>query len=305
MIPKGPVSDVLDSFVKQSVTEVEAAGDVTCQHLNEFNADSVTVQVTGEKRKIWRLGPLNEDGHVEHELVFRIQGILSQCSLTPGDVNRRPESHVAHMSQKVGLVGAGSVKFQQGVDNMKRILSLFTRHFQNPTDARWAATNDNADGIVSASNRFLTSTEEEPGAVHIDFGPGVDPMDRLKSFVGPGLVHTVDNVVSYFKQSTNEATSKKTYGRAVPSTFRIGDVVEIQVSVMAFESANKSVKLHWNLRALTLLDATFSKAAEDEYVKEIKTTFPKTVTLKRKIGYEGAEIEDRPQRKETRGDKSV
>lgn len=43
----------------------------------------MTVQTTGNRKKIWRLGP-NE----QEELVFRMQGVISKLDLQPGNVAR-------------------------------------------------------------------------------------------------------------------------------------------------------------------------------------------------------------------------
>lgn len=50
--------------------------------------DGIGVQQTGTNRKVYRLGPIGDDGEVHTELVLRIQGILSNVELVPGNVSR-------------------------------------------------------------------------------------------------------------------------------------------------------------------------------------------------------------------------
>ncbi|KAJ7171853.1 hypothetical protein C8R43DRAFT_842705, partial [Mycena crocata] len=209
-------------------------------------------------RKIWRLGPLNGDGTVEDELVLHIQGLVTKLGLTPGSIAHLPAAKASQLSQSITITGGTSETFQAGLASLQTILDLFLRNFQNGVSTKWAAINDTDEPIISASNRFFTAIKDEPRAEHVAFGPGVDPIEQLRAFVGPALVHAEDNVVSYFKTASASLTEDVVYETAVPSTFRIGDVVEIQMSVIAFQGGKDTFKLHCHLRALTLLDSTFS-----------------------------------------------
>lgn len=53
-----------------------------------YQMDKIYVQQTGTNRKIWRLGPVSDEGHVTTELVIRMQGILAKSELVPGNVSR-------------------------------------------------------------------------------------------------------------------------------------------------------------------------------------------------------------------------
>jgi hypothetical protein len=58
----------------------------------------------------------------------------------------------------------------------------------------------------SICNRYFTSLEDDPQAVHIPFETGVDPLNKLQSFVGDQLVHSIANVVKYYRRSRDSDT---------------------------------------------------------------------------------------------------
>ncbi|KAJ7034423.1 hypothetical protein C8F04DRAFT_906180, partial [Mycena alexandri] len=164
------------------------------------------------------------------------------------------------LSQQVTLTGLGSKLFDTGVSNLKDLHSLFARYFHG-TEVTKASAAVGDDVAIVASNRYLTTLEDDPNAVGIAFGRGVDPMESFKPHVGASYVHAAENVVEYFKASTDTATGrvKFTHVEADPSSFRVGDVVEMQASVIAFRTQNKAVKLHYHLRALILISSAHSK----------------------------------------------
>ncbi|KAJ7474494.1 hypothetical protein B0H11DRAFT_2236179 [Mycena galericulata] len=287
----------LDAEITKSISTVAAAGDAACQHMHALDADALMVQVTGENRKVWRVGPSTKDGPVEAELVFRIQGILAKKNLVPGDLSRIDPAKVGNLSQQVTVVGAGSQLFQVSLANMKHFHALFKRHFPGSTVTNLAGAENGVLGL-NASNRYFTFTQDEPSAIHVAFAHGVDPIGQLQAFVGPNLVHSTENQVAYYKTGIDLDTSKTVYDRAFPGTFRIGDIVEIQASIVAFQGRDKTVvRLRCHLSALTLLDATFSKAAENAQELQVKQSIPRAVSLKRKVGYGETEAKDMPNKK--------
>ncbi|KAJ7143167.1 hypothetical protein C8R43DRAFT_1130953 [Mycena crocata] len=249
----------LDSALSKSVEHLAGREDrASQQHLNAVNCKELQVQITGEKRKIWRLGPVTGEGVVEDELVFRFQGILTKVMLTPGDITRMDARRVANLTQQITIGGVGSTQFEAGTASLKELQSIFERFFQKGTETT-STSGQTEDVEVSASNKFLTSKVDEPTAEHVPFGYGVDPLDALQGFVGDKLVHTVDNAVKYYVKAIDPVTQTDVYDIAFPGNFRVGDLVEMQASLIAFQGRD-SMKIHCQLRALTLLDGTFSKA---------------------------------------------
>ncbi|KAJ7038553.1 hypothetical protein C8F04DRAFT_1255831 [Mycena alexandri] len=276
----------LDTAIEQSKTFLLARKDVAVQHLSTLDVERLAVQPTGRVNPVWQIGPVSEAGEVEEEFAFHMQGILVKSSLTPGAIERLPIDRGINTSQGVTLIGLGSPLFSEAVGKLHEIHALYCRYFPPNSMSKWTDA-DSTETTLKASNRFFTSVEDEPDAVSINFSTGVDPLHKLDRFIGDELVHTSANVVRYRKR-INNGEEANTLEVAYPGTFRIGDVVEIDASVIAFKTSNRQneIKMHCNLNGLTLLDATFSKAMEEGKRNAVVAPAPAKATLRRKNPYE-------------------
>ncbi|KAJ7698790.1 hypothetical protein B0H16DRAFT_1484345 [Mycena metata] len=277
--------DALDAVIDASKSALAENKDRAIQHLSSVDVDHLSVQVTGERNRIWRLGPSNEQGEVEEEFTFHMQGIVSRLMLIPGDVERLEIHKGINTSQGIVLVGHGSSKFTQSLERLKDLHGLFVRYFPSNNVARWNDNAEDAQPTLRASNRFFTSVEDDPSAEGIAFGKGVDPLNKLAKFLSDTLVHAEANVVKYYKQV--KADGQTTFDVTFPSTFRVGDIVEIHASVIAFKTQGRqgAIKMHCNLHGVTLLDNSFSKATEEaRRAASIVISVPKN-KLRRKNPY--------------------
>ncbi|KAK7054074.1 hypothetical protein R3P38DRAFT_3171588 [Favolaschia claudopus] len=229
-------------------------------------ADSAVVHETNvHGRKCWRLGAMDEFGNVEHEISFRMQGILSKVDLVPGNITRCSLERAANLCQRVELTGIGSESFALSANNILVVQDIFRRFFAGQrTDGR--------------------AVEEVP------FGPGVDPLGHLANFRSSDLVHTAENDVKYFRLANDldkrhALSDRDSFYEAFPAAFRKGDIVEVQGSIIAFFAKNHVVKTIFQMNVLTLLDASFSKAAEVAKSHAYKPAPPRQL-LKRKVWYE-------------------
>ncbi|KAK7028257.1 hypothetical protein R3P38DRAFT_3189735 [Favolaschia claudopus] len=238
------------------------------QYMSLLQVDDVIVQETGASdRKIWRLGIMNSDGSVENELTLRLHGILSKAELTPGNLSKVDASKAATMTQRIELVGFGSSVFDDAVNNMGILHGLFGRFF--------------------GENRMLPLNLAPGTSTEVPFGAGVDPLGQLANFRRSGLIHTTENKVSYFKAVPDESTSERetVIYEAFPGTFRRGDLVEIEGVVIALANKHGKIKTTFQLSAMTLIDSSFSKAAEIARAKAVAPVQPQVV-LKRKLWHE-------------------
>ncbi|KAJ7723940.1 hypothetical protein DFH07DRAFT_971363 [Mycena maculata] len=215
-----------------------------------------------------------------------MQGVLSKVNLVPGDLSHLNQTKASNTSQQISLTGFTCGLFTEGVNQLKELHTLYDRYFQGNAMTKWTPQEDHGCITLNASSRFFTSLLDEPDAVPVPFGYGVDPNGHLQKFVGNHLIHTEDNIVSYFQRVKNESTGAYEMDVAFPSTFRTGDIVEIEASVIMFKTKQDQYKMHCNLRLLTLLDGTYSKLAEKAKRDSIAaaTIIPK-VKLRRKSGY--------------------
>ncbi|KAJ7255609.1 hypothetical protein C8J57DRAFT_1473160 [Mycena rebaudengoi] len=117
-----------------------------------------------------------------------------------------------------------------------------------------AETTSTFGKSFSASNRLFTSKTEAPTEQDNDFQYGVDPIGTLHRLKGADLIHAPDNISS----------SAISYEETIPGMFKVGDIVEMQISFVAILSAQKTVKINNRLQALTLLDRKFTKKAGED-----------------------------------------
>ncbi|KAJ7808831.1 hypothetical protein B0H13DRAFT_2385576 [Mycena leptocephala] len=274
----------LDVAIEESKDYLEALQDPAIQHLNDLNIDPLALQAGDERSRIWRVGPIDKDGVIEEEFAFRMQGAISKLNLRPGDVENLTIAKALNTSQQISIVGLGSSLFRVGLAKLRDFHELFVRHFPAGSVANWVIDQE---PILNASNRYFTSLEDDPLAVHVPFEKGVDPLNKLQSFVGDQLVHSSANVVKYYKRTRDNTSDENKFEVVLPSHFRVGDIVEVDASVIAFKSLGRKgeIKMHCILNAVTLLDATYSKAAEEAKRDSSQTiSLPKT-KLHRKNPY--------------------
>ncbi|KAJ6497119.1 hypothetical protein C8R47DRAFT_1069170 [Mycena vitilis] len=259
----------LEEAIKESKGFLTAQDDASVQHLSGLDVDRIEVQATGDRTQIWRVGPTGEDGTIQEELALHMQGILLKSSFRPGDVGALDLNKASSLSQQITVGGIGSAAFNEGVVRLQDLHSLFGRHFPANAVSTWETQCDGGDPVLNASTRYFTAVADDPTAVHIPFRNGVDPLKKLERFVGDQLVHTPANVVKYYRRTKQERTESNTGGYVTvtvqPSQFRVGDIVEVDISVFAFQSAARksTIKMHCNLNSVTLLNGTFAKAAEE------------------------------------------
>ncbi|KAJ6512497.1 hypothetical protein C8R45DRAFT_1087664 [Mycena sanguinolenta] len=295
----------LDKALKNSQDDMAASKLEVTQHLLDLNLNHLEIMSTGDQRKIWRLTGKEEDAFAAtEEFTFRVEGILTKAELGVGDVRNMDKSKRIYLSQQVSLAGLGSDKFKDAVGNLQHVDAMFSRYdppYKDDTKSQLlqnryfhgsavkALVTQGPDGepIITASTRYFTSRNDDPDAEPTDFGPGVDPLGSLAKLTDQELVHTESNKVTYFKRM--DATGDKTecYFKAVPANFRIGDIVALEGAIIAFQNAQKAVRLHINMKALTLIDDTHSKDAEESRMKAREQPSKSANKLRNKKPYEG------------------
>ncbi|KAJ7445311.1 hypothetical protein FB451DRAFT_1055705, partial [Mycena latifolia] len=206
--------------------------------------------------KVWRLGTANSDGMIEHEVVFRMQGILSTAELSlTSSMARTKATKAAFFSQKLQLVGMGSDLFEKAISNLDFVRDIFVRSFPGRVLQPWPAGL--RESVIHASSNFFTRVADDPTAIHIDVGGGVDPFNSMQQLQTHGLVHTEENVVKYYKLVRDAITGYF----AFPANFRPGDIVEIRGSIVAVPCKKSAFKLHYHLNSVVRLDNTYSSVS--------------------------------------------
>ncbi|KAK6993069.1 hypothetical protein R3P38DRAFT_3224048 [Favolaschia claudopus] len=256
--------------------------------------DNIIVQETGDQsRKIWRLGIMNSDGIVENELTVRLHGILAKVELTPGNLTKCDAGKAANLCQRIEVVGLNSERFEGAVRNISVLHGAFARFFGENRMLPLNYGERKGESRLSCSCLFL-SRISAAGDEEVPFEAGVDPLGQLAKFRKCGLVHTPENKVSYLKtikEANNDGSNEEiVIYEAFPGSFRPGDIVEVQGSLIALANKHGKVKTTFQLSALNLIDASFSKAAERSRAKVVIPT-PAPVVLKRKLWHEAEDKE--------------
>ncbi|KAJ7171228.1 hypothetical protein C8R46DRAFT_1216806 [Mycena filopes] len=236
--------------------------DMAAQHLSSVNVEGVVIKQTGGVRKTWRMAAMAESPEDDTEVVFRMQGVLSLVELVAGNLSRLNNNKAANISQRVKIVGLGSASFELAVQNTKVIQEAFSRFFGGRPISGWNTGDGTGETFLIASNRFLTSNKDYPNCKSVPIGPGVDPLKSLERFKSAGLIHTADNIVNYFRLYKDPKSGEDIYYSSFPGAFRVGDIVEIQGSVTAFQTKQQKIKTHFHMQSLTLLDHKYSREAE-------------------------------------------
>ncbi|KAH7903615.1 hypothetical protein BJ138DRAFT_1020345, partial [Hygrophoropsis aurantiaca] len=161
-----------------------------------------------------------------------------------------------YLRQAVTLTGFGSSVFSKALDGADLAYYIFARHFQEDTLLPWQHSSSQScpdHPSIDVSNRYFLPRSQNPSLIPQPFQPMVDPKAILVNIAKDELIHTEENAVYYFK-CVPEHIDKKC-SNTNPATFRIGDVVEAQITFCAWTTKFTMTSV---LRSLTMLDNTHS-----------------------------------------------
>ncbi|KAJ7137599.1 hypothetical protein C8R43DRAFT_955509 [Mycena crocata] len=247
--------------------------------------DKFTVVETGNTRKTWRLCTQEDEHGVYDEIVFRVQGVITKSNLIPKNVIACPQKKVVFITQQVDICGLDSAAFQTAMIKTEEINERFEEHFGGQTIVKIAMPSSSFGPTFNASNRLFTSKNDAPTEQDNPFLFGVDPLGALAKVKGSDLIHAPENMVRYFKwQKPEDANENSKYPESVPGAFKVGDLVEMQISFVALLGHHKDVRVLSRLQAITLLDNSFTKAAT--VARNAHKAIPiKQKAVRRKVGY--------------------
>ncbi|KAF8809206.1 hypothetical protein BYT27DRAFT_7232338 [Phlegmacium glaucopus] len=210
--------------------------------------------------KTLRLVHADVNGRATEEAVFSIQGVLSGKILPPVLEKIRTISQACYLRQGVTLIGLGTPTFDEAIAAAQEIYGMFDRNVQDASLEPWSLSSSpiTQDRALDVSNRYLTSKRDAPGMVAIPIPATIDPRGVLENLTKEGYVYSKENEVQYYQvHKSSEGTKRvETIG---PQIFRIGDIVEIQVSFIVVPLKDNKFKMIVVLRSIALLDPYFSQ----------------------------------------------
>ncbi|RDB26092.1 hypothetical protein Hypma_006902 [Hypsizygus marmoreus] len=280
------VSD-LHTLSRDRATETALKPVHGIDQLATIDMNSVTVLANGEPTKWNLVCASSADGYME-EMVIRIQGILRWRDLPPVSGSKdRLQPRLATLRQRVDIGGFDDPSFLQCLDKVQEIHELFSRAIPHDRLCQWDPETYPEGISVSASNRYFTPRRYAGTEPEIDLTDTTDPTGILRSLKPAGMVHTEDNEVKYFACSDTE--DGKCYLPSSPAAFKVGDIVEAQISFLAVPIRDETVKMIIKLRALTMLSSVHTRTAN---FRELAAAASVKRPIKRMLRHTGYDADD-------------
>lgn len=184
-----------------------------------------------------------------------------------------------YLRQAVTLGGLGTPTFTNACVIAQDFHARFDQHFREGALQQWSPTTDSEEGsyALDLSNCYFTPISEAQGLDAVEFEPGVDPKGILQSMTGRGgtqmYVHTDDNVVRYYKTRIENGIKRwrictkkgkdspimARYVMCEPQSFRLGDIVQAQLSFVVVPMKGDRYQMLSTLRSLALIDGQFGQ----------------------------------------------
>ncbi|TFK59504.1 hypothetical protein BDN72DRAFT_780625, partial [Pluteus cervinus] len=158
--------------------------------------------------------------------------------------------------------GLGTATFEESLSAITQLYTVFSRHFPEGQICPWQpplTSMTNTRGLL-LSNRHFTRRTEGAQMQPIPFPIFVDPKGILANFVTPTLIHTEENEVKYFIRVADMARNYQ-YKPTTPTVFRVGDIVEVQFSLVVYKMRVDQYILKPMLYSIALLDGHFSNVS--------------------------------------------
>ncbi|KAK0433173.1 hypothetical protein EV421DRAFT_1741773 [Armillaria borealis] len=226
------------------------------------------------------------------EMVFTMTGAIFAMDLPPITKEMRMlKEKMRFLSQSVRLVGLGSKSFDNTVSAIKAMQVMGEQEFREGKLEEWKLVAAKGFETVDLLNQYFrprNSSNEDEG---IPIAADVDPSGILGRIAQRKWIHTEDNVIRYYRGIVDEG-GKKRYMEAKPQIFRVGDIVEVQCSMVFMKTNESMAKMKAILRALALINCDHSSKANADRKNAENMPAPAVMRMKRKIGFEEEEDED-------------
>ncbi|KAJ7722044.1 hypothetical protein B0H16DRAFT_1699455 [Mycena metata] len=258
----------MDHFYdRQEAAREESAGRQTNKRTQ---LESALVTECGSCRKSWKLCmPCDADGVLD-EVVFVVQGILSNVNLVPISAGKMEPKKAIRLGQRAEICGLNSQTFEEALARIAQSQDKFQQYFGGQFAQKMSTQNGHFGRAIATSNRIFTMRADYPNEQSTSFEPGVDPLGALERMTTREIFHGPDNVVKYYRRAQNSSkelmlrASEASFSGWYPGGFKIGDIVDLEASLVAVQTMEGGIKVTCRLHALTLLDNTYSKVRRHE-----------------------------------------
>ena len=181
------------------------------------------------------------------------------------------------------LGGFGSDKFGTAIENLQMLDDIFMREVGELDFIGMNVGTEAGNPTIEVMNWVFSQSDWVPGAEHIPFSAHEDPNGDMEKARGTDLIRTEDNIVDYFNAGTrsdayeerqvperknsvilrfhSSETEKQEVCPTKPTTFQVGDLVEVGLSVVASPVRGKRFRLRPILRYITMEDSSHTQAS--------------------------------------------
>ncbi|KAJ6486004.1 hypothetical protein C8R45DRAFT_931026 [Mycena sanguinolenta] len=245
---------------------------------NGSQVDDFKVTESSNGQKNWRLCIReNEEDDVWTECIFQLQAL----------------------TQAADVIGLDSNTFEDTLLKVPAIAKWFEEHLLDATLINNVVSTRPIGNVFGVGNRLFTSRQNAPTEQDNPFHPGLDLLGFLASMKGESYIHSPENMVHYFTRIYDNRTMNFDYAPFIPGGFRVGDIVELQMTFVAILYGVNKVKVTSRLQAVTLLNNMFSKEAHVVRTKAMERGVTSTL-IRRRVRYSQADIDEECKHKKNR-----
>ncbi|KAI0308419.1 hypothetical protein OF83DRAFT_1089840, partial [Amylostereum chailletii] len=183
----------------------------------------------------------NEGGLEEG--VYVVHGLVAALDLPPITHKSQLMPKPAWAKQSISIVGLGTPSFDKALSTVYR-----PGCFED-----WSPSHYGPFFALEFSNCYVTRISSVRGQPAIFFTQQVDPNGVMADILSSAGIHLDDNRVQYF---CRDPTSEDGFVAEDPALFRIGQIVELQVSFTSVPLWGRKgmFRMATKLRAIAILD---------------------------------------------------
>ncbi|KIM72994.1 hypothetical protein PILCRDRAFT_81471, partial [Piloderma croceum F 1598] len=207
----------------------------------------------------------NREAGVSEEVVVCIQGIVCDKHLPPVLRIPRHRNAAKYMHQSVHITGLNDPLFVKALENLAAIPrgtcaqnplhnNIFERHVDKNDFDHWSPISHATNTAIEFRNQYFTYRHDDPHALSVPLTQNVDPTGQLATLAGPDLFHGEDNVVVYCAKLAGSSKFKP----ISPCAIRVGDIIEVQMSLLLTPIKNGRFKMIIVLRGIAILNTSFT-----------------------------------------------
>jgi len=113
------------------------------------------------------------------------------------------------MRQSVSITGFSTEAFEQAIESITLIHTIFSRVFKDGILEHWQPSTFGEHPVIDMSNHYFTSRCQNPSAKLLAFHHLVNSNSILTEIAVGDLIHTEENNVKHFEWYPNEEDSQE------------------------------------------------------------------------------------------------